>query len=159
VRHGFQTLPIGVQTLILVGVGLLIAAPYWVYLIYVRRQARVLEQDAKIFDETEPEVLGGLPWHENALVRMFLFVSLLFTALRGFALARNSVWFYALNVYYLAVIGLFAHKALSRGEFEAQRKLSPSLDRTTWVLRWIPLFVVLPVVGWLVNSLPIIRSR
>lgn len=90
---------------------------------------------------------------------MVIFGSFAFIALRGFRWSQGTFWFHLLNIYYVWMVLLFVHKAFSRREYELESKLSPHLDRRTWLLRWIPMFVVLPIMGWLANSLPIVLGN
>ncbi|MEO6119929.1 MAG: hypothetical protein ABIP12_04500, partial [Terriglobales bacterium] len=150
------------QTLFLVVVGFLIASPYWVFWLYLRRQDRIDVQDKETLEEvgfSDAAVEQAQRWHNNRLVLIFVFISFAFIALKAFSLSKDSLWFHFLNVYYIWMILAFAHKALSKKEYESERNLSPNLDRKTWMLRWIPFYVLLPLMGWFANSLPILRGQ
>jgi len=161
-RVWFQDLPLIVQTLFLVVVGFLIATPYWALWLYLRRQDRINAKDEETLEEvelSEAAIEQAYRWHNNRIVLTLILVSFFLIAMKGFNWAQGSPWFHLLNVYYIWMILVFGHKAVSKREYENERILSPNLDRITWVLRWIPFYVLLPLMGWFGNSLPILRAQ
>ena len=138
-------------------VGLLVSSPYVAHLIYVRRQRKNMSSDAALFSALAPHRLEREfeTDRPNYYFSGLAFLSLMLIATFGFKASAGTLWFYALNLYYVSVVLFYLRRAFSRSEFERYRQTSPHSDRTTWMLRWLPLLVILPTAGWFASSYPL----
>ena len=131
-REWFQAQGVGVQTLLLIAVGLLVASPYWLTWIYVRRRERIKRTHEELARRGAVRAtLHSLPWYEHPSLKALALLTLAFLALRGFQATQGTFWFFILNVYYWLVVLYFARKAFSQDEFERERSHAPVLDRKT----------------------------
>jgi hypothetical protein len=61
---------------------------------------------------------------------------------------RGKWWGLVVQGVYLAIVGYFAWVALSRTQFDKARANVPDLQRANWIMNWMFLFVIVPLLLW-----------
>ena len=61
---------------------------------------------------------------------------------------RAHWWGFVVQGIYLALVLVFLFIALSKSRFEKAQAQAPALQRSNWVMNWLFLFVIVPLLLW-----------